>query len=224
MECRASAAQPSVATPSPPTQMDTTFLLIRHGAHTLGHGVIAGRTAVPLSPLGREQARGLIARVGHLPIDAIFSSPVHRARETAQPLSEHLRLPIHVSDPLAEIDFGDWTGQTLEALRPQERWRQWNSFRSGTRIPGGESMLEAQERIVREMYRLRAERPGQIVALVSHGDVIKAALAYCLGTPLDLFLRIEISLASVSVVQVSDYGPWVLCVNNTAEIPLPGSI
>ncbi|HSU65911.1 MAG TPA: histidine phosphatase family protein, partial [Tepidisphaeraceae bacterium] len=91
----------------------------------------------------------------------------------------------------------------------------------GTRIPGGELMLEIQSRIVKQMLRLREVHPEQCVAIVSHGDVIKAALAYWLGVPLDLFLRIEISLASVSVVAIGDYGPWVLCVNNTDSIQLP---
>jgi broad specificity phosphatase PhoE len=203
---------------------ETTFLLIRHGAHVLGHGIIAGRTDVPLSPLGQQQAAGLIERVGHLPIQAIYCSAIPRARETAMPLAQHLRLESHANEALNEIDYGDWTEKHLDDLRPQERWRQWNAFRSGCGVPGGERMLETQSRVVTEMLRLKERHPGEMIALFSHGDPIKSAIAYWLGAPLDLFLRIEISLASVSVVQLGDYGPHVLCVNNTAEIALPGSI
>jgi broad specificity phosphatase PhoE len=200
----------------------TTFLLIRHAAHLLGGGTIAGRSAdVHLSPLGHEQARAMSERAARLPIVAIYSSPIDRARQTAAPLAERLQLPIEISDALCELDFGDWTRKTLDELRPRPAWQQWNAFRSGTRIWGGESMLEAQSRVVGEMLRLRDRHPDQCVALVSHGDVIKAAIAYWLGVPLDLFTRIEIALASVSVVAIGDYGPWVLCVNNTSEIQMP---
>lgn len=199
----------------------TTFLLIRHGAHLLGGETIAGRmAAVRLSPLGHEQVRALVERLGHLPIRAIYCSPMERTCETAQPLAARLGLDVQLCDELNEIDFGDWAGKRLEDLRPLPMWKRWNAYRSGTRVPAGELMLEAQSRIVGVMERLRERHPEEMVALVSHGDVIKSAVAYCLGVPLDLFQRIEISLASVTVVKIGDYGPWVLCVNNTGEIVL----
>ncbi|HEY2584381.1 MAG TPA: histidine phosphatase family protein [Tepidisphaeraceae bacterium] len=202
----------------------TTFLLIRHAAHLLAGDTIAGRSAgVYLSPLGHEQARAMANRVATLPVRAIYCSPIDRARETAAPLSERLQLPVQTSDALSELDFGEWTRKTLDELRTQPLWQHWNAFRSGTRIPGGESMLDLQSRIVGEMLRLRNHHPDQCVALVTHGDVIKAAVAYWLGVALDLFRRIEIGLASVSVVAVGDRGPWVLCVNNTGEIQMPYS-
>lgn len=202
--------------------MTTTFLLIRHGAHVLGGGRIAGRSEeARLSPLGIEQAARMTERVAALPVKAIYSSPVRRCRETAQPLAQRLNLPVQLNDALAEIDFGQWQGQTIDALRPQEPWKQWNAFRSGSTTPGGESMLAVQTRIVAEMLRLRPLHDNEVIALVSHADVIKAATAYFLGVPLDLFLRIEISLASVSVINIGDYGPWVLCVNHTGDVPIP---
>jgi probable phosphoglycerate mutase len=199
----------------------TTFLLCRHGAHLLGHGKIAGRTAVSLSPEGLAQAEDLAARIEHLPIRAIYASPVARAYESALPLAGRLWLEIQTSEPLAEVDFGEWTGKTLDELRPQEPWKQWNAFRSGAGIPGGERMLEIQARVVVEMLRLREKHPEQVVALYSHGDVIRAALAYWLGMPIDLLLRMEIGLASVSVVAIGDYGPWVLCVNQMGQVAMP---
>lgn len=198
----------------------TTFLLIRHGAHLLGGDTIAGRMpGVHLSPLGREQAQRLADRVGDLPIRAVYSSPIDRCRETAAPLADRLGVPVAVSEALSEIDVGEWTGRKLDDLRPLPEWRRWNEFRSGTRAPGGESMLEVQARIVGEMQRLSALHGEQgCVALFSHGDVIKAAAGYYLGVPLDLVRRIEISLVSVSVIRVDEFGPWVLGINNTGEV------
>jgi probable phosphomutase (TIGR03848 family) len=200
----------------------TTFLLIRHAAHSLGGEVIAGRSpGVHLSDEGHRQARDLAERLTRLGITAIYSSPLDRTRETAQPLADRLGLAVHVREELNEIDFGDWTLQSIDELRARPIWSPWNEYRSGTRIPGGELMLETQLRIVREMDRLRGEHPDACIACFSHGDVIKAAVAHALGVPLDLFRRIEIALASVSVIAVGDYGPWVLGVNHTGRIELP---
>ncbi|BBA34139.1 GDP-mannose 4,6-dehydratase [Methylocaldum marinum] len=201
----------------------TTFLLIRHGAHRLGGDVIAGRTpGVYLSDLGWDQVRAMAERVARLSVSALYSSPAERTLETARHLSERLDLPVRVLESLNEIDFGDWTGKKLEELRRSDVFARWNAFRSGTRIPEGEAMIETQTRIVSEMLRLREDHPNDCIALVSHGDVIKAALAYFVAVPLDLFSRIEIGLASVSVVALLDHGPWVLCVNNTgSELPMP---
>ena len=201
----------------------TTFLLIRHGAHVLGGHIIAGRSPeAVLSDLGQRRAEHTADRLKHLPIRAVYASPVVRARQTAEALARRIELDVRTTEALGEVDFGEWAGREIAKLKSLDRWKHWNAFRSGTRAPGGESMLEIQTRAVAEIMRLREIHPDECVALVSHGDVIKAALAYFLGSPLDLFLRIEIALASVSVVAVGDYGPWVLCVNNTGdEVQMP---
>jgi broad specificity phosphatase PhoE len=155
------------------------------------------------------------------PAGGDLRQPVVRTQQTADSLADLLQLPVHTADALAEIDYGDWTGRTLDELRPLAAWQQWNAFRSGTRVPGGERMLEIQSRVVHFVLDLRTKHDGQVVALVSHGDVIKAALAFFLGVPLDLFQRIEISLTSVSVVNIGDFGPWVLSINNTGDDLLP---
>ena len=203
----------------------TTFLLIRHAAHVLGGGVIAGRSdAATLSPLGVEQADALAGRLAHLRVDAAYTSPVLRCRQTAGVVCERWGVTPTVSDPLAEVDFGDFAGRSLDDLRPRDDWRRWNAFRSGARCPGGERMTDVQHRAVGEVMRLsdaHGAHGGATVALFSHADVIKATLAHFLGLPLDLFLRLEVSLASTSVLAIADGGPWVQCVNATGRIDLP---
>src|SRR5438067_672199 len=99
----------------------------------LGGETIAGRTAgVALSPLGRDQVSRMVERLSGLPIRAVYSSPLQRTLETARPLGAALGLDVRVLDALSEIDFGDWSGAKLSELRPLERWKQWNAFRSGT--------------------------------------------------------------------------------------------
>lgn len=198
----------------------TVFFLIRHALHEFGSEAIAGRTpGVHLSPDGQAQAARLADRLAAMPIKAIYHSPLERTTETAQAIGARLGLVPQVNDALNELDFGDWAGRKLSDLRGQEQWREFNAFRSGTRAPNGELMLEAQARMVCEMQRLRECHPDDCVALVSHGDIIKSAVAYYLGVPLDLFQRIEISPASVSIIAVADYGPWTLCVNHTGDLP-----
>jgi len=192
----------------------TTFALIRHASHALLGQTIVGRApGVRLSPEGAGQAEALAERLRASSIRALYSSPLERARETAALIGARLRLEVQIADELNEIDFGDWTNRTLPDLHEIEDWRRFNSFRSGSRIPNGESMLEVQDRMLRLLERLCAEHGDQAVALVSHGDVIKATLAHCLGVPLDLFQRIEISPASVSVVRIERHGPAVLLIN-----------
>jgi probable phosphomutase (TIGR03848 family) len=203
----------------------TRFLLIRHGLHVFGGDRIAGRTAgVDLSPSGREQAQELVGRLAALPLDALYSSPIERTLETARPLAAARALTVQVRDDLSEIDYGDWTGAALDDLRGTPSWQQWNTFRSGHRAPGGEAMIAVQARIVSAL-RLLWERHGDAsVAVVTHGDLIRAALAHCLGAPLDLLLRIEISTASVSILDYTGDGPYVRCVNSTGVLAeLPGS-
>jgi probable phosphoglycerate mutase len=126
-------------------------------------------------------------------------------------------------EALAEVDFGDWAGRRVDDLRAGDpRWRWWNEFRSGTPAPGGETAVEVQARVVGEVLRLRSVHPETVVALVSHADVIRAALAWALGVPLDLARRLEVGLASASVVAIGDGGPWVLGVNLVEGVPLPG--
>lgn len=196
----------------------TTFGLIRHANHSLLGRTIVGRTpGVRLSPAGLRQAEALAGRLADSPIGALYSSPLERARATAAPIAERLRLEVQIADELNEIDFGDWTNRTLADLHEIEAWRQFNAFRSSSRVPNGEAMIEVQGRMLRLVDRLCAAHPAQTVALVSHGDVIKATLAHHLGVPLDLFQRIEISPASVSVVRIERHGPVVLLINGFAE-------
>lgn len=197
----------------------TGFLLIRHGMTDLVDRAVAGwAPGVHLNDKGRAQAARLAERLAGAPIKAIYSSPLERARETAEPVSRKLGLDVQVVEELGEVVFGEWTGRELSELNNDPLWRRFNSLRSLMRAPGGETQLETQARMIAALERLRERHPRQTIAVVSHGDVIKAAIAHYAGIPLDLFHRIEISVASVSVIAVGDHGPHIICVNNTGEL------
>jgi len=198
----------------------TTVLLVRHATCDPVGKSIAGRAeGVHLNAEGEQQARRVAARLREVPVAAIYSSPLERARETAEHIARGRDLRVESFDAVAEIDFGEWTGCALGALAALPAWRRFNSFRSGTRIPGGELIAEVQARTVAGLASLRDRHPDATVAVVSHADVIKAALAYYLGTPLDLMQRLEVAPASISAVALDAEGVRILALNDRGEPP-----
>lgn len=197
----------------------TVFHLLRHGEHVLRGRVLAGRTpGVGLSARGRAEIAAVADRLAGEKIEALYSSPLQRTRETAEILSQRLDLPVQYREDVLELDFGEWTGLTFDAVRADERWRLWSTCRSIATVPGGESMRQVQERAVRALCEMRLAHPDDRVLIVSHGDVIRAALLFALGMPLDFFSRLEIGLASLSTIQIDDFGIRVVAVNERPRI------
>lgn len=195
----------------------TTFHLVRHGTTDVPPGVLAGRKPeFHLAHDGASPVAKLIPRLARGSVSRIYCSPLERTRETAQILAEGLGRSVQVAKELLEVDFGAWTGASFQELEATAEWLPFNTFRSGTRIPGGEFILETQIRIVSLMLRLRDEAPDEEIVLVSHADVIRPALTYFLGVPLDFLLRLRIDPASISTVQIHNDGAEVLAVNWTA--------
>jgi broad specificity phosphatase PhoE len=147
------------------------------------------------------------------PIAAVYSSPRERAYYTAREIADRYEAKVRVSDSLDELDFGDWTGRSFDALEGDPLWDAWNQSRSTARPPRGEGMAEAVERAVAEIRRLANDHPDQTIAAVSHCDIIRGVIAHFLGLPLDNLLRFDIDPASVSRLAVGDWGAQVMSVN-----------
>lgn len=200
----------------------TRFLLIRHAMVDATGTRLAGRMAgVHLNAQGRTQAQALARRLAGSPIAAVYSSPLERAVETAEPIASLLGLEVALREDFLEIEFGDWTDRPLADIAGEPRFQRFNSFRSCTPVPGGEFMLQAQARMVVGLDALRARHPRESVVVVSHGDMIKAAVAHYAGIPLDLFQRIEISPASMSVAEIGEDAVRILAVNDTGGEAMP---
>jgi broad specificity phosphatase PhoE len=122
-----------------------------------------------------------------------------------------------------ELDFGEWTGLTADEIRKDPRWQPWNTCRSIATIPGGESWRQVQDRVVGALFDLQLVHPAGNVAIVSHGDVIRAALLFALGMPLDFYSRIEIAFASISTIRLDGSGIRVLALNEWPRLP-PGPL
>jgi probable phosphomutase (TIGR03848 family) len=194
-------------------------ILVRHGATPTTGKVLPGRAAgLHLSDQGRQQAERVAERLAALPtVDAVYTSPLERTRQTAAPTAARRAVRATVSRGLLEADFGEWTGAELKQLMKLPEWRTVQRSPSTFRFPGGESFTEMQARIVGAIDAVRTAHPGGVVVCFSHADPIKAAVAHAMGTHLDLFQRIVISPCSVSAIAYTDLGPTVLTVNSTGE-------
>ncbi len=197
----------------------TTFFLIRHASCDGLGQTLWGRTpGICLNDTGTTQAQCLADRFKNMSFNAIYSSPLERALQTATGIAESMKLDVTTSDAANEINFGEWTGKTFDELSRDERWRHFNRRRSITMIPGGESFLDVQNRIVKELDMLALQHGDAHVAIISHADVIRAAVAYFSAIPIDLVDRFEISPCSVSAVAVNDDNATLLTLNNTGEL------
>ncbi|PPF87055.1 histidine phosphatase [Clavibacter michiganensis] len=202
-----------------------TVILVRHGRTTANAtGILAGRTpGVDLDDTGRDQADRAGDRLAAVPLAAVVSSPLQRCWETAQRILERQQAkPAQPVDPdLTECDYGDWQGRALADLAKEDLWSRVQSHPSSVVFPGGESMAGMQARAVAAIRRhdaaIEAEHgPGAVWVAVSHGDVIKSILADALGTHLDLFQRIDVGPASISIVRYGAGRPTVHATNTDA--------
>jgi broad specificity phosphatase PhoE len=194
----------------------TKFLLIRHATtDSVGKRLSGRKPDVHLNDVGNEEAKQLAVRLKGIHIDAIYCSPLERALETAAPVARMIDQPCAVSDDFLEINYGAWTDCTFEELQSDPQFKHFNTFRSVTRIPGGETMLEAQARIITGMEKLSLKHKNETVAIFSHSDLIKSAVAYYAGISLDMFHRLEISPASISLVNLFEDSVKIGYINNT---------
>ena len=195
--------------------MTATFLLIRHGAHGDLDKILSGRRpGVPLTEVGRAQAAMVGAFLKGEPVSRVQCSPLERTRETAAAITDALGLPAaEATDALLEIDFGALTGRTFDSLHGDPIWDEWNNRRAAARLPGGERMPDVVDRVAAHLQATAAARPGELIALVTHADVVKAAVVAILSLELQKMHAFDIGPASVTRVVMGDWGGRVLSLN-----------
>jgi probable phosphomutase (TIGR03848 family) len=202
-----------------------TVILVRHGRTTANAtGMLAGRTAgVKLDDTGKAQAARAGERLAGVALTLVVTSPLERCRQTSRALLEAHPTPVELvlERGVIECDYGEWQGRSLRDLAKEKLWSTVQTQPSAAVFPGGESMSGMQARAVNAVRRVDAlleERhgPGAIGVVVSHGDIIKSILADALGMHLDLFQRIQVDPASISVVRYTGTRPYVLASNTHA--------
>lgn len=204
----------------------TRLYLIRHGETDWNRsGRIMGTQPVPLNAKGRRQAAELAAVLAERhkiqPLSALYTSPLRRTVQTAEVLASSCSLPITVEERLREIGVGDWEGRYWRDLDQEPVRLHWYSRPHEARFPNGESLGDVQARALPAVAEALDRHPGGAIALVSHGDVLRAILAHYLGAGLEPTRRLRFDHASLTVLHLSE-GTWVVsCVNYR---PTPGDL
>jgi probable phosphoglycerate mutase len=198
-----------------------TLILIRHGENNFVGRRLAGHLpGVHLNAAGQKQAEALASILRQESINAIYSSPLDRTMETAEPLARALNLPINPNDGLAEVDFGDWQGKSISYLKRLKLWKAVQKTPSQVRFPNGESFSEAQARMVAAIEAINAAYGEKDrVACFSHCDTIRLAVAHYLDMPLDSFQRLTINPASITRLYLQQGSVILFQTNQTAQIP-----
>jgi alpha-ribazole phosphatase len=199
------------------------LLLIRHAAPVEdARGRCYGRLDVPLSPEGELQAAALVRSLADVAVDAVVASPAARAVDTARPLADARGLAVEICDDLRELDFGELEGRTYDeiAATDPDLYARWMSEPTAVRFPGGEAYDDLRARVDEALERLQDEYPEQAVAVVTHGGVVRAAVAGVLGIPPERIFRLGLDHVSLTIVEWIEGEPTVQALN--LKIVSPG--
>jgi probable phosphoglycerate mutase len=185
-----------------------TIILVRHGENdwVKKHRLAGWIEGVHLNENGRTQAQSAAERLAPLPIKALYSSPVTRCMETATYIAQIHHLPITPLEDVGEVRYGDWEGEKISKLAKDKRWFSVQFFPSRMRFPNGEALREVQFRAIQALETLATTHPNELIAVVSHADLIKLVLAHYLGVHIDLFQRVNIAPASISIIDLPPNG------------------
>ncbi len=201
-----------------------TVILVRHGENdwVKKHRLAGWIEGIHLNENGRSQAKDAAKRLSKLPIKHIYSSPVTRCVETAEYLAKSHQLEIIELDAVGEVGYGDWEGKKIKKLASKPEWHTVQYYPSRFQFPKGEALREVQFRAIQALEKLSVQHQDDIIVVVSHADLIKLVLAHYLGVHIDLFQRIVISPASISVLMLMDNGAVrVVRVNDTGLLQPP---
>ena len=190
-----------------------SIILVRHSRSTANTaGVLAGQApGISLDEVGQTQAQGLITRIGDVAISRTISSPLQRCIETISPWHQsHGKSAIEIDNNFIESNYGSWTGQNLSDLAKEPLWKEVQKQPSKVTFPNGESFQEMFSRVSEGLDKV-IENLGDEdnVIIVSHGDIIKLAIAKVLDLPIDNFQKLVIDPASISIVKVEKDGDLI---------------
>jgi probable phosphoglycerate mutase len=201
-----------------------TIILVRHGENDWSKdNKLAGwLPGVHLNETGHRQAEAVGQRLAVLPIKAVYSSPLTRCVETATYIADTHRLSVQHLEEIGEVRYGEWEGKKVKKLARQPLWHAVQFFPSRARFPGGETLGETQFRAVTALEEAAARHEKEMIVVVSHADVIRLLLAHYLGVHIDLFQRLVIAPASVSILSLNPNGVVrVLRLNDDGPLHAP---
>lgn len=199
--------------------MTNELVFVRHATCERMDEMLLGRTVdAPLAAIGVQEAQAMACMLAPSSEALLVVSPRRRARQTAAAIAERSQCELVTACDIDELDFGRWSGQTFGELARDPQWQRWNEQRDSAATPAGERIRDVQARVLKHVQRLGETFPGRPIILVTHAEVIRAALLYWLQAPADAYRRLAISPASISRVSLSDTGPRIDAINQRAPL------
>lgn len=197
------------------------LILVRHGETDWNRdNRVQGHSDVELNETGREQARRLALKLKEEAVTAIYSSPLRRASDTASAIADHHRVQVQTEPDLAELDVGDMDGLTFEQMRSRygDILREWAKDAGPVKMPNGECLQELQERAWTAIQRILQEHPQGTVIVVSHNFAILTIICRAINFNLSDFRRLALSVASMSVIDLTERGARLVLLNDTCHL------
>lgn len=195
------------------------LLLIRHAlTDWVGKRVAGWTPGISLNDEGRKQAARLAEWLEPVHLEAIYASPLERTVETAEPIAKSHGLDVQLRDLLGETRYGDLNGKAIEDVMKTDLWEKFRACPSRTRFPGAETLYEVQVRVVGELEEILQDHPKGNIAVVTHADPVRVAVAHYIGLPLDLVGRIWVSPASVTILRFDEWGQRLTHLSHTGSL------
>ena len=201
--------------------MITTVLVIRHGqtaSNTNGHYM--GWSQEDLNQKGYEQVQLLSERLSNTPIDAIYTSPLKRARTTAETVAKPHNLDLIEMGDLIEINLGDWQGLHASEIIKKwpDMWQQSRVDPSALSWPNGESFAQTAQRSVQAFNTIVEASHGKLVAIVTHDIIVRIIAIHVLGVTYSIYRRMEVGNASFTKIVVTDGKNQLVTLNDTSHL------
>ena len=205
------------------TKMTTTIILMRHGQTAWNaEEVFRGQIDIELDETGLKQAELLGAYLSQGKLDAVFSSPLKRAVQTAEAIILHHGLAVEIVPGLNDMDFGEWQGLPLQEVRTRfnELFEMWVSEPHRVRIPSGESLDDVHQRAMALVNQVVDKHEGKVVVLVSHRVVNKVLICTLLGLDNSHFWDIRLDTCGLTTFEFAE-GRFVLAEHNNTSFLEP---
>lgn len=191
----------------------TDLLLIRHTTTDYVNTKLAGRIDSPLNEIGRQRAQQLAVALSEQPVAAVYSSPLLRAVETADPLADRLHLNMKIEEAMIQVNYGDWEAKPFWELAQDPDWRKFITSPEG-QIPGGENIQQVIDRVSGSLISIADKHEkDEMVAIVTHGSIIRFAVGFFLGMPSGNSNRLKVYPGSITVLRMGGPLPVLVSMN-----------
>ncbi len=196
--------------------MATTLYLIRHGeTQNADQRCYKGHIDVPLSAKGENQMKKVADRIRNVPLSAIYTSDLQRARRSAEIVARPHNIKPEIKSPFKERNFGRWEGLTFNECRERfpEEFNAWVKNPVEASPVGGESTLDVKNRLVPALEKLLKKLRGETFSIVAHGGVNRIIICHLLGMPLQNIFRIEQNFGALNIIEIWEDAPVVKLIN-----------